>query len=187
MRLRSALVLTLALPPLLAACAQIPPAPPRGDPANCRALFESYDQAVKLFPHYSLGPDDRSQQNATVSRAANRLIAAGCLTTGRDIGGIDALGMTLGPREPVDSGPAIPPTAVHVGILTGGFIDASRAVAFFSSQGYDTRTIGAEKLGRRLYIGPVRTEGGLDQAIALAAEAGFPSAYPSDLFSFWKY
>ena len=187
MRFRSVLALTLALPGLLAACAAIPSQPPRGDPANCRALFAQYDQAVKLFPHYSIGPDDRSQQNATVSRAANRLIAQGCLTTGDDIAGIDALQMRLGPRRPVESGPAIPSTAVQVGILTGGFSDTGRAVAFFSSQGYQTRTIGAERLGRRLYIGPIRTQGGLDQAMALAAEAGFSSAYPSDLFQFWKY
>lgn len=184
MRIRPVLALLL-LP--LAGCGAIGAQPPRGDPANCRALFATYDQAVKLFPHYSIGPDDRSQQNATVSRAANRLITGGCLSTGSDIAGIDALGMTLGPRRPVDSGAPIPPTAVHVGILTGGFVDAGRAVAFFSSQGYQTRTIGAERLGRRLYIGPIRTQGALDQAIALAAEAGFPSAYPSDLFHFWKY
>jgi hypothetical protein len=180
--------LALSLLGALAGCAYLPAQPPSGDPANCRALFQRYDQAVKLFQpyYYNALLDGRSTQPGPISRAGTQIIASGCLTTGRDITGIEALGMTLGPRRPVDSGPAIDPVAVHVGILTG-FTDAGRAIGFFEGQGYQTRTIGAEKLGRRLYIGPVRTQGALDQAIALAAEAGFTSAYPSDLFKFWKY
>lgn len=180
--------LALSLLGVLAGCADLPRPPPSGDPATCRALFERYDQAASLFQpyQYKADLDGRSPQNGTISRAGNQIMASGCLTTSRDITGIEALGMTLGPRKPVNSGPAIKPTAVHVGILTG-FTEAGRAVGFFEGQGYQTRTIGAEKLGRRLYIGPVTTQGGLDQAVALAARAGFPSAYPSDLFQFWKY
>ena len=181
-------VLALSLMGALAGCAGLPSQPPSGDPANCRALFQRYDQAASLFQpyYYNAALDGRSSQNGTISRAGNQIMASGCLTTSRDIAGIEALGMELGPRRPVNSGPAIEPTAVHVGILTG-FTEAGRAIGFFEGQGYQTRTIGAEKLGRRLYIGPVTTQGGLDQAIALAARAGFPSAYPSDLFKFWKF
>jgi hypothetical protein len=181
---RGALALSGALV-ALSGCASLPAQPPRGDAANCRALFQRYDQAVSLFQPYSYN-EDGSPQTPAISRAGTSIIAGGCLTTSQDIKGIEALQMRLGIRKPVESGAAIKPTAVHVGILTS-FTDAGRAIGFFESQGYDTRTIGAEKLGRRLYIGPVRTQGGLDQAIALAAEAGFPSAYPSELFQFWKY
>lgn len=189
MRLRPAHALVMALLVSLAGCAGLPSRPPLGDPENCRAQFQRYDQAVSLFG--SVGNiarlDDRSTQPPAVSRAANALMTGGCLTSGNDLRGIEALQTELGLRTPVNSGAPIEPTAVHVGILTGGFVDAGRAVAFFQSQGYTTRTIGAEKLGRRLYIGPITSQGALDQAIALAARAGFSSAYPSDLFRFWKF
>ncbi|TPE50425.1 hypothetical protein [Amaricoccus solimangrovi] len=188
MRAGTVLVLIAGLLPLLG-CASLPPRPPRGDPANCRVLFQNYDRAASLFQPYTYSArlDGRSTQTPALSVASNAIISNGCLTTTADLKGLESLQMKLGPRKPAESGAPIPPTAVHVGILTGGFSDAGRATAFFQSQGYETRTIGAEKLGRRLYIGPVRSEGALDQAIALAAEAGFPSAYPSDLFHFWKY
>jgi hypothetical protein len=179
-----ALIAGLLLP--LAGCANLPVRPPPGDPATCRAAFAQYDLAVSLFQPYSF-TEESAAQNPAISRAGNQIMSAGCLTGGDDIQGMAALQMKLGPRQPVNSGPAIPPTAVHVGILTGGFSDTGRATAFFESQGYHTRTIGAEKLGRRLYIGPITSQGALDRAIALAAEAGFPSAYPSDLFRFWRF
>lgn len=185
MRLAPAIALLAALTSL-AGCAGLAPPPPRGDAAACRAAFESLDQAKRLFPREQITASGGTALNASVSRATNRIITQGCLTTGDDLAGLETLGARLGPRRPVNSGPAIPPTAVHVGILTGGFSDAGRAAAFFQSQGYRTRTIGAEKLGRRLYIGPVTSQGALDEAIALAAEAGFPSAYPSELFRFWR-
>lgn len=187
--MRAALAFSLAgALAALSGCAQFADRPPPGDPAACRAAFEQYDLAAQLFQPYYYNPrlDGRSSQNAAISRAGNRIISQGCLTTSRDITGIEALGMRLGPGKPENSGPEIEPTAVHVGILTG-FTEAGRAIAFFEGQGYQTRTIGAEKLGRRLYIGPVTSQGALDQAIALAAEAGFPNAYPSDLFRFWKF
>lgn len=189
MRLRPTHAMILGLLASLAGCAGLPSRPPLGDPDNCRAQFQRYDQAVRLFGSAggSLAPEGHTTQPSAVSRAANAIMTGGCLTSGNDLRGIEALQAELGLRTPVNSGVAITPTAVHVGVLTGGFVDAGRAVAFFQSQGYQTRTIGAERLGRRLYIGPVTSQGALDQAIALAARAGFPSAYPSDLFQFWKF
>ncbi len=62
------------------------------------------------------------------------------------------------------------------GVVTG-FTDEMRATVFFRGLGYNSRGIGAEGLGRRIYIGPFDNEAALEQAISVAREAGFISPY----------
>ena len=57
--------------------------------------------------------------------------------------------------------------------------DDARARAFFASKGVTARSVGSAPLGRRIYIGPFVTQGALDQARALALDAGFASPYPA--------
>ena len=65
---------------------------------------------------------------------------------------------------------------VHLGIVTG-ISDEALVTRYFRGLGYRSRGIGAEGLGRRIYIGPFTTQGAADQALAVAREAGFIAPY----------
>ncbi|HVH04180.1 MAG TPA: hypothetical protein VM891_14770 [Amaricoccus sp.] len=155
---------------LLAAGCAAGPAPP--DPAECAALFRRYDAAVRLYPvtHF----DDRGGMvpPAALSRPTVALRANGCLTSPEDLDGLPALAARLQPFAIEAGGPAIPPTPVHLGIVTG-IADEALVTRAFRGLGYRSRGIGAEGLGRRIYIGVFTTQGALDQALAVAREAGF--------------
>ena len=137
-------------------------------------------------PYSRSGSSDRYIPQPNISQQAGRLRNLGCLTTTDDLDGLEQLGAKLGFRQPVDSGASIKPTAVHVGILTS-MSDVTRATVFFRNLGYSTRTIGAEQLGRRFYIGPFVSEGAMSEAIATAEQAGFIAPYPSTYFRFWPW
>lgn len=164
----------------------MPPAPEPG-PARCVALFQQYDYVSKAFQNanYGMG-EEHSNPSPNISRQVSRLRAADCITSTDDLMGMEAVGAKLGPRQVVNSGAAIPPTAVHVGVLTS-LSDGARAAAFFSGLGYHNRTIGAEQLGRRMYIGPFVSEGALAEAIAAAEAAGFVAPYATQSFHFWPW
>jgi hypothetical protein len=145
------------------------------DPAVCLQLFEAYDNAVWLYPDNSWA-DDRPLLRGDVSRAAQRLRMGNCLTSSADLDGMQALAQRLRPYVITDSGPAIRPTTVGLGIVTGLY-DEARTTAFFRGLGYRSRGVGAQTLGRRLFIGPFTSQGALDQALAVAREAGFISPH----------
>lgn len=172
---------TLAALALLGGCAT--PSAPVSRAQTCEALFARYDYYSQLSPR-RLTDDGSIALSGNVSRSVQQLISNGCLTLSSDLVGLEQRGAQLGFRKPVDSGAAIKPTAVQVGVLTS-FSDVTRATVFFGNLGYQTRTIGADGLGRRLYIGPFVTQGAMDQAIETAREAGFVSPYPSTIFRFW--
>lgn len=153
-------------------------ASPQRDPATCLALYNQYDNAAWLYPNYPFGPSngDRQLQPSELNRPMQLLRINGCLTSSSDIDGMPALQQRLSPHVVRDSGPAIPPTALHVGIVTGIY-DEGRATQFFRGLGYRSRGVGAIGLGRRLYIGPFTSQGALDEAIRIAQEAGFISPY----------
>jgi hypothetical protein len=147
------------------------------DPAECLRLFKNYDNAVWAYPESRWG-EDQPLLNSQVSRAAQGLVRGGCLTSGGDLDGMPALAQRLQPFVIIDSGPAIRPTTVELGIVTG-FYDEGRVTAFFRGLGYRSRGIVAQTLGRRLFIGPFTSQGALDQALTVAREAGFISPHPA--------
>ncbi|MER2509966.1 hypothetical protein [Amaricoccus sp.] len=174
----------LSLVAALAGCAL--PQPEVGR-AQCVALFEYYDYVVNAFqPDSYSASSDRYIQSPMVSRQAQRLMLAGCVTSTDDLNGLEQLGATLGYRAPIDSGATIPPTAVSVGVVTS-LTDVTRATVFFRGLGYGTRAIGAEGLGTRFYIGPFVSEGAMAEAIATAERAGFIAPYPTKAFRFWPW
>ncbi len=180
-----AVLAPLALAAALAGCASLPQ--PETGRAQCVALFEHYDYLSNAFQTDSYNAtSDRYIQNSQVSRQAQRLRNAGCVTTTDDLNGLEQLGATLGFRAPVDSGATIPPTAVSVGVLTS-LTDVTRATVFFRNLGYGTRAMGAESLGSRFYIGPFVSEGAMNEAIATAERAGFVAPYATDAFRFWPW
>ena len=96
----------------------------------------------------------------------------GCLTFPGDLDGMPALAARLAPYRIENSGAAIRPAAVSVGIVVDSSDDA-RARQFFRGLGYRARSVGEPSLGRRILIGPFVTQGAVDQALAVAREAGF--------------
>lgn len=145
------------------------------DPAACAALFARYDTAARVYGTKSFD-DNALTPPAPLSRWIVPLRSNGCLTFTDDLDGLEALGARLVPYAIADGGATIPATPVHLGILTS-ITDEMRVTRFFRGLGYRSRGIGAEGLGRRIYIGPFTTEGALDQALALAREAGFIAPY----------
>lgn len=154
--------------------------PSRGDPAACLAAFKAYDRAVWLYPSNKFGSDDAPAPlvPGPVSRPAQALVTGGCLTSSADLDRMPALAVKLAGHRVVDSGAPIRPTALHLGIVTG-IEDEREATRFFRGLGYRSRGVGAPTLGRRLYIGPFVSQGALDEAIAIAREAGFIAPFPA--------
>jgi hypothetical protein len=148
--------------------------PSRGDPDTCLALFQSYDRAVRTYPANAFGSDDNPAPMVPgpVSRPARLLIKEGCRTSSADLDGLPELAARLTGHQVVNSGATIRPTVVHLGIVTG--IEDERDVTrFFRGLGYGTRGTGAPTLGRRIYVGTFTSQGALDEAMAIAREAGF--------------
>jgi len=170
----------LALGLALAGCAALGQKPPARDPQTCLRLFNQYDRDDWSYPHRSIGINDDfpALPPPAVDRDARLLRNAGCLTRSADLDGMPALYSRLSPHVVTDSGPAIRPVAVHLGVVNS-MGDEARTTQFFRGLGYRSRGEGAMNLGRRLYIGPIASQGALDEALAIAREAGFISPYPS--------
>ncbi|WP_424933585.1 hypothetical protein [Amaricoccus macauensis] len=160
---------------MLAACAGAPPQE-FGDPATCREAYRQYDKALR-----NAGPSGRQQltPGSTVDRTGQRLITSGCITRQHDIAGLDTKAEALQPFEIRNSGAPVRGAAVHAGIVDG-FSTQAQVSQFFASLGYRTRSIGAQGVGRRIYIGPFSSEGAMEQAVDVARQAGFVSPYVSD-------
>jgi hypothetical protein len=141
------------------------------DPAACLQAFRNYDSAVWLYPD-NMWLEDGPLMRADVGRAAQALIRGDCLTRTDDIADLPALAQRLAPFAIVDSGPAIRPATVELGIVTG-FFDEHTVTVFFRGLGYRSRGVGAQTLGRRMFIGPFTSQGALDQALEVARQAGF--------------
>jgi hypothetical protein len=171
-------LLALAAAGLIAACAPVPRQP---DPAYCASIFQRYDLIERRSSGFSYNSaTGESSLTPGLEFQISRLRQNGCITFSRDLADLGALRAELAAEgfRPSDGGAAIAPVPVHVGVITS-IADEARVTQFFRSLGYDTRGVGAERLGRRIYIGPVRSQGALAQAIAVARRAGFVSPYPA--------
>jgi len=161
----------------LAACMSPPPAPP--DPAECLALFEDLDRAERLFPRYRFNrASDTFVQNPRVARAARAVLLSGCTTSITDLAEADAVQAELQPFSRVKGGGPAASTALQVGIVDGLTAEV-RAATFFGNLGYRYRSTGTDGLGRRVFIGPIRSQAAMDQAIDVARRAGFIAPYPA--------
>ena len=166
-----------------AAAAGCAAAPPARDPATCAVLFQRYDTAARLYPVTRFDEDNGVVPPGPLSRPTVALRAHGCLTRSSDLDGLPALAARLAPFRIEDGGPAIKPVPVHLGIVMA-IGDEAFVTRYFRGFGYRSRGIGAEGLGRRIYIGPFTSQGALDQALALAREAGFIAPYAAEYTRF---
>lgn len=164
----------LAAVGLLAACTGEPA--PVADPAACAAAFADYDVTARIYPTPRFDGDCGLVPPGPLSRPTERLRRLGCLTSSAELDGLPALAQRLAPYTIDNSGPPIRAVPVHLGIVTSIY-DEGRVTVFFRGLGYRSRGIGAEALGRRIYIGPFTTQSAADQALAVAREAGFIAPY----------
>lgn len=103
-----------------------------------------------------------------------RLRSEGCLTYSRDL-----VGMESAPRDLAATpaaGRRTPGLLVHAGIVTSMGDDA-RARGYFSSLGYDSYSLGVAGLGRRIYVGPLASQGQAQAVMEAAQRAGFQYPY----------
>lgn len=142
-------------------------------------LFEELDRSERLFPRYRADRlSDTTVQNPRVARVAQDTREAGCTTSVTDLSGTDALTVELAPFVRISGGGPAESTALQVGIVDGISAEV-RAATFFGGLGYRYRSTGTEGLGRRVFIGPIRSEAEMQQAIDVARRAGFIAPYPA--------
>jgi hypothetical protein len=163
----------LAMVAVLAGCAVPAPQQWRADGPACVAMFQEYDRRLRLFPDASIWRPGRTV-DPWVEAQGTRLREAGCLTNTAQITDLDSPAAT----SVVESGPAIRPIALHAGAVLS-MEDDARVRAFFEARGVPARSIGDPMLGRRIYLGPFATQGGLDAAADLARSIGFIGPYPT--------
>jgi hypothetical protein len=150
---------------------------PQEEPPDCVALFEQYDRIERYGPQPNLNMRfDPVMLPARLERQTHALQRAGCVTRPQDLDGMEALAGQLAGFRIESGGAEIRAVPVHVGVVQG-FVDERRATVFFRGLGSRSRGIGAAGLGRRIYIGPFTSEAALEQAIAVAREAGFVAPY----------
>ncbi len=172
MRLRRLAVLAGVL--AASACAGMPEAdgPSRGTAEICVPMFQDYDRWEQWAGSDFMGEDSLVAPPALWKRGM-RLMRADCFTDPDDLDRI-----ATAPRDPVvESGLAIDPIALHAGVVPGIGSEV-RARNYFAERGVRVRSVGDVSLGRRIYLGPFATEGGLRAAAQAARDAGFVAPYP---------
>jgi hypothetical protein len=161
---------------VLAGCA-VPPG--GGDGAgsgrSCERLFRDFDIADRSVRTFGRG--ERVTIPPALAARGQDLRRAGCITSTSQLFGLEALGADLRGTVQGESGAPIRPIALHVGVVTS-MGDEIRVRAFFEALGFRVRSIGNIAIGRRIYLGPFATEGGLAEATAIARRAGFVAPYP---------
>jgi hypothetical protein len=179
--MRAALA-ALVLAGAVAGCAPVPPQ--TTDQANCVWLFEQYDVYSNFMPNEVRARDGRFMDPSMVAYFRRLLVQNDCVTRSRDVADLDALAAAWAGRGIVESGPPSPyPGSVHVGTFAGD-ADAARAASFFEGLGVRSKSIGAQGLGRRVFVGPFRSQGAMNEAMTVAREAGFVAPYVSRFFRF---
>ncbi len=141
----------------------------------CTRLFRHFDRDVLMFSSPGQTEDLLLSRNAQGS--AQRLMEVGCVTREGDLAPLDALARELRGTLTGETGAPIPRIWLHVGIVPGIATEV-QVRGFFADVGLRARGIGAPTLGRRIYVGPFVTEGGLAEAAEVARRAGFVAPYP---------
>lgn len=163
---------------VLSACMPAPPTP-EAAAARCVAAFRDYDFAVRTDPDRSGLLDGIATRPVASQRTAreNALRQFGCLTFPKDVPALEGLRPAVADLRAGPSGPVIQPQYLHVALVTDR-ATAERLTRFFAGLGYPVRTRHADRLGQRVYIGPVATAGGMLAAEELMQRLGFLAAYP---------
>ena len=162
----------------LAACAQ----PPVRDTSRCEGLFRDYDIAFRSNSSFYQRGDDLIVR-PVFSRLSSQLMSYGCITRSNDLANLDELRQDILSNRRDLGGASIPPATVSVGALTS-LTDEILVLAFFRALGYPARSIGAEEIGKRIFVGGLVTEGVVDEVLTISRRAGFVAPYVADLVRF---
>lgn len=169
----------LAVPALaiLSGCQDVPGRDPiMADPtATCERRLQEYDRATLFFSNGGWGR--RQALSPEIQRTSQAARQAGCVT-GVDV--TDGLASQLpGIRGTLrgEQGAPIERTWLQVGVV-GGISAEVQSRDFFSGLGFSVRSRGAPGLGRRIFIGPFATDGGLAEAIEVSRRVGFIAPFP---------
>ncbi|WP_112322211.1 hypothetical protein [Oceanibium sediminis] len=168
----------LLLAIVLGACAPVPGGSDASRADQCRDRFQAYDRAAMFEPTFSMGVLQPTVTGAGLANdrtaARNALRQFGCTTTPAEMPVLDGRDLSAFARPVADN--AAPPRYVHVATVTSNSSEAALQRAF-QGLGYPVRVKGAEGLGRRIFLGPLDTTPAQQNALALARELGFASAY----------
>lgn len=143
--------------------------------AVCERRLQDFDRAELFFSNGGWGREQFLSRE--VQRAAQDARQAGCVT---GTGITDRLAAQLPAAKAMprgEHGAPIQPIWLQAGIV-GGISAELQSRDFFSALGFTVRSRGAPGLGRRVFIGPFSTEGGLADAAAIARSVGFVAPYP---------
>ncbi|MSU91608.1 hypothetical protein GE300_18680 [Rhodobacteraceae bacterium 2CG4] len=164
--MRTALVLSL----LAAGCAAAP-ADPAARAGTCRALFQVYDREVARQPPAMLELDETLLFGRRAPDPAG-LRQYRCVRFESDL----AAGADLSAHRapPPGQGAA---RYVHLATMAADGA-AARLAGRVAALGYRVETRGAPGLGRRVFVGPLRTPAEVGAALRLAAALGLDDAYP---------
>lgn len=155
---------------VLAACAPVP-ADPVSRAGTCRLLFQVYDREVALQPPGILDMDrgplfDRSEPDLSGLRQYR------CVSFASDVAGAEA-DLSAFAAPPMGTGAA---RYVHLATMAGD--DAAAALAArVRALGYRVETRGAPGLGRRVFVGPLRSPAEVGMTLRLAEALGLDAAY----------
>ncbi|NNU79815.1 hypothetical protein HMH01_05100 [Halovulum dunhuangense] len=160
----------------LSACAVGPgiPDPSRAD--SCRAAFMDYDRELRASPRFFEGVLVVGGMDAPSGAfaAESRILQLGCTVFPNRMPDIAALDLSAFAMPA--GGVAAPRKMLHLATVTTNTSEAE-LVRLARRLGYPVTVRGADRLGRRVFLGPLTTDAAQRQALALARALGFDAAY----------
>jgi hypothetical protein len=172
-RIVTAFVLLVA-----AACSDAPTSGSRAD--TCIAAFKAYDRSLtvnlgSIFRNLSAGsPTVRNEEALRETEAVIR--QNGCLTTSADIPRLITPRRGMERNRAGDSGQFIRTQYMHVAITTDRN-GARNLEQFFASLGYAVRVTQADRLGWRVFLGPLNSNGAVLSANKLMEQVPLDTWY----------
>lgn len=139
---------------------------------DCVRLLQNYDRAEAAFGNS--GSRDRLVLPPAIEQTAQRARQGGCVTRIEQLALVHAFADAVELGGP--SGPPIQRVWLQAGVVAGVSSEL-QARELFGSVGLPVRSRGAPGLGRRIFIGPFDTEGGLAEGMEVARRAGFVAPY----------
>jgi hypothetical protein len=176
--MRPAITFLLASAVALGGCAGA--IPPGSTPEYCEAIFRNLDRVSRGGQGDYSYVDDRPILRPEISRLSLRALNYDCITFPGDLANLDAVRQDALRDRRLDDSARLegPPVSVHLGVLTS-ITDEVLVTSLFRSLGYPVRSFGADGFGRRIYVGPLASEGQVEEVRGVARRAGFIAPYPT--------
>ncbi|MXU66424.1 hypothetical protein [Oceanomicrobium pacificus] len=148
---------------------------PQDRAGNCVPLFREYDSLKTFDRGAGFGVGGPASFSTRLNIIETEIVAKLCITQ-------DSQVKSVAGRSDLayaESGNPVSPVRLHIGTVNN-WDTANRVKAEFESLGYQVSIQPSGRVGKRIYLGPFRTEGGLQRGAAAAREAGFFYIYPTN-------